>query len=39
MGERETLLLVRAYHKIGDTLVRRRLVELVKSLSEHARRK
>lgn len=35
MGERETLLLVRAYHKISDTLVRRRVVELVKSLSEH----
>jgi transcriptional regulator with XRE-family HTH domain len=34
MGERETLMLVRAYHQIGDSRVRRRVVDLVKSLSE-----
>lgn len=39
MGERETLMLVRAYHRIGDTQVRRRLVELVKSLSERLGRR
>jgi transcriptional regulator with XRE-family HTH domain len=39
MGERETLMLVRAYHKIGNVLVRRRLVDLVKSLSEQMGRK
>ncbi len=34
MGERETLVLVRAYHGIGNALVRRRLVELMRSLND-----
>jgi hypothetical protein len=32
MAERDTLILVRAYHRIGDQDVRRRLIDLVKSL-------
>lgn len=32
MAERDTLILVRAYHRIGDEDVRRRLIDLVKSL-------
>lgn len=32
MAERETLILVRAYHRIADQDVRRRLIDLVKSL-------
>ncbi len=32
MAERDTLILVRAYHRIGDAAVRRRLIDLVKSL-------
>lgn len=32
MGERDTLILVRAYHRIRDHDVRRRLIDLVKSL-------
>ena len=32
MAERDTLILVRAYHRIGDPAVRRRLIDLVKSL-------
>ena len=32
MAERETLILVRAYHRIDDQDVRRRLIDLVKSL-------
>lgn len=33
MGERDTLILVRAYHRIANDDVRRRLIDLVKSLS------
>ncbi|MEX0759253.1 MAG: helix-turn-helix transcriptional regulator [Tistlia sp.] len=32
MAERDTLILVRAYHRIADPDVRRRLIDLVKSL-------
>ena len=34
MGERETLSLVRAFHRIGNDLVRRRLAELIRSLGD-----
>ena len=33
MAERDTLVLVRAYHRISSADVRRRLIDLVKSLS------
>lgn len=34
MGERETLSLVRAFHRISNDLVRRRLAELIRSLAD-----
>ncbi|WP_119166529.1 helix-turn-helix domain-containing protein [Algihabitans albus] len=37
MGERETLSLVRAFHRIGNGIVRRRLAELIRSLGESNR--
>ncbi len=36
MSRRETLLLVRAYYGIGDTTVRRRMLELMKALASDA---